>query len=65
MKEISQGDIIYSMIILVNNTVVHIWMLLRKYTLKVLITGKKNSVTKYGDVCLFSRCIVMIISQYI
>ena len=37
-------DVIYSMVTIVNNTVLYIWRLLRDYILKVLITRKKNNV---------------------
>ena len=44
-------DVMYSMVTIVNNTVVHILKLLREEILKVLITRQTCSVTMYGDGC--------------
>ena len=45
--KISHGDVTYSMVTIVNNTVWHIWKWLKVKILKVLITRKKI-VTMYG-----------------
>ena len=46
---ICHGDVTYSMVTIVNNTVLHVescW----ESNLNVLMTRKKNSVTMYGDI---------------
>ena len=45
---ISSRDLMYNMVIIVNNTVLYIWKLLREQILKVLTTGKKM-VIMWGD----------------
>lgn len=47
VKSPSHGDVKYSMATIVNNTVLHIWKLLREQILTVLITRKRIFVTTY------------------
>lgn len=42
IKYVSHGDVLYSMVTLVNNTVLHICKLLKEQLLKVLTRRKKN-----------------------
>ena len=43
------GDVMYSVVAIFNNTILHIWKLLKESILKDLITRKKPFVTMYGD----------------
>lgn len=48
MKQISHRDAIYSVVAIVKSTVLHVWKLLREWTLSSHCE-KKNSVTVCGD----------------
>ena len=47
IKEISHGNVMHSMAIIANNTVMYIWKLLREQSSH----KKKDSVIIYGDGC--------------
>lgn len=49
-REISPGDVIYSMVTLVNNSILCVGEFLTKYILKVLIP-KKKGITLCDDGC--------------
>ena len=51
IKQVSPGDVMYSMATIVHKTVLHTGELLRQQILKVLITRKKQFVTMCDDVC--------------
>lgn len=48
IKRISPGDVMYSMVTIVNNTVLHIRRKLGEWVLKVLTIRKKTAIM-YGD----------------
>ena len=50
MKQISNRDVIYSIVAIVNCTLLHVWKLLREWALG-LHHKKKKSVTVCGDGC--------------
>ena len=55
IRLINSGDVVYSMMTVVNNAVLYVWKLLRQQILKVLITHKKMllcevmDLSKYGN----------------
>ena len=47
MKYISHGDVMYSMVTIVNNTVLHIWKFSKRVDLKS--PHHKEKIYNYGD----------------